>query len=52
MGLFGPGRPTADHTRQALAQTQSRNRIADANASTRPQERTLAEIQRQQASRR
>lgn len=46
MGLFGPGKPNADNTAAARAARQSNTKLADANASTRPNTVTMAELQR------
>lgn len=44
MGLFGPGRSTGQHTQQALNDRQRTARMEDANASTRPNQTTVAEV--------
>lgn len=46
MGLFGPGKPNANHTQAALNQRQRAARREDVNASTRPNQSTLAEVRR------
>jgi hypothetical protein len=44
MNLFGPGKPTGQHTRAAQQDRQRTARIQDANASTRPNTVTVAEL--------
>lgn len=46
MGLFGPGRPTANHTRVAQADRQRQARMEDTNASTRGSQVTVRDVQR------
>lgn len=43
--LTGPGKPTATHSQANLNRRQSAARIQDANASTHPNQTTVAEVQ-------
>jgi len=47
MGVHSAAASNPDHTAAAVKARQQENRRADANQSTRPGERTLAEIQKE-----
>lgn len=44
MGLWGPGKPNADHTQSALKERQSTARMQDTNASAHANKLTLSEL--------
>lgn len=46
MGLFGPGKADANHTRAAQTDRQRQARREDANASTRGSQVTVRDVQR------
>lgn len=45
MGLFGPGKPTANHTAGAVRDRQLKAQMKDANKSAHPNKTTVADLQ-------